>query len=247
MLTQPQDEDAPVTIATYPNPHDAHLGRIALESQGVPAFVHSDHGQYVSIGSWVQLQVALQDREFARAILEQGPFNMSEAESTASEDAPDDMRPVRLKRHFVLARWFLYAFALTLFLTFWISGPLFLVPLGLALWSKKHPRHAFGSAYFLQIVVLFLSIAISGLYGLLALIPLVAYYWAWTGAKTDPPEQLLASPFPKTRAVDIGQAWKGGDASREPAETPTWMVRGLGLFAFVVLLIWAIRQALRFG
>jgi hypothetical protein len=247
MLAQPQDEDTPVTIATYPNPHDAHLGRIALESQGIPAFVQSDHGQYASIASWVQLQVAIRDREFASEILEQGPFSMSEAESATSEDAPDDMRPVRLKRHFVLARWFLYASALTLLLTFWISGPLFLIPFGLALWSKKHPRHAFGSAYFLQILVLFLSISTSGLFGLTALIPLVAYYWAWTGAKTDPPEQLLASPFPKSPAIEIGQAWEGGDASREPTETPLWWVRGLGLFAFVVVLIWAIRQALRFG
>ena len=247
MLVQPLDKDAPVTIATYPNPHEAYLGRAALESQGISAIVNNDHGQYVSIASWVQLQVSLRDREFACEVLEQGPFRTSEAESVLAANAFDDMRPVRLKRRFILARWFLYASALTLLLAGGITGPLFLVPLGLALWSKKHPRHAFGSAYFLQILVLFFSIAFMGHSGLMALIPLVAFYWAWKGARPDPPELLLASPLPRTRMVDVGQAWKDGDSNREPTGSPSWILRDACVFALVLLIIWAIRQALKIG
>lgn len=50
----------------------------------------------------------------------------------------------------------------------WILGPLFLPPVGLAWWSRTEPRRAFGTAFSLQIVVLAVVIALSGLLGLSA-------------------------------------------------------------------------------
>jgi hypothetical protein len=247
MVVQSRDEDAPVTIATYPNPHEAYLDRAALESLGVAALVQSDHGQYSSIASWVQLQVARRDRELACEVLDRGPLLTSEAELAPASDATDDLRPARLKRRFVLARWFLFASAMGLCLASWITAPLILLPLGLALWSKKQPRYAFGTAYFIQIAFLFVSIALGGISGLMALIPLAAYYWAWIGAAPDPPDELLASPYPKTREIEIGQAWKDDGANREPAEHPLWMLQDLGVFALILLLTWASLQAIKIG
>jgi hypothetical protein len=75
------DDDTPVTIATFPNPHEAHAARIALESEGIEAFVQHDHGQYNIVGAWVQLQVAARDAARATAVLESG---------TSGDDTPAD-------------------------------------------------------------------------------------------------------------------------------------------------------------
>jgi hypothetical protein len=149
-----------------------------------------------------------------------------------------------LNRHFVVARWFLYACALGLFLSV-VGSPFFVVPLALALWSKRHPRRAFGAAFGLQIVVVWVAIAVTGLSGLMALIPLVAYYCAWTGAKPDPPENLLGNLFPASRRVPIGDSWQVSRGDDGPISYPTWFFRDLGVAALAVVVVWVLRQALR--
>ena len=75
-----------------------------------------------------------------------------------------------------MARWFLYASAVALLLTgSVVPNPLFVVPLGLALWSKSNPRFAFGTAMVIQGAVSFGLIATLGIGGLTSAIPLIAY------------------------------------------------------------------------
>src|SRR3972149_236080 len=57
----PRDDNPLVTIASFTNPYQAHLARAALASHGIEAFVQHDHGQYVTMAMWVQLQVARRD------------------------------------------------------------------------------------------------------------------------------------------------------------------------------------------
>src|SRR5262245_29303019 len=108
--------DGEVTIATFPNPYEAELAHAALESEGIPAIVRHDHGQYFSAGAWVHLQVARSASEHATRLLEQGPLSgTARADEAAASDAtqlPDDMEPLRASRRILLARWFLFGGAL---------------------------------------------------------------------------------------------------------------------------------------
>ena len=106
------DGDAPVTVASYATPPEAELARALLASEEIAAFLLHDHGQYVSGASWVQLQVARRDRELATKLLEDGPLPAHGALRVGGEDERDDMRSMRLRRRFVIARWFLYAVGL---------------------------------------------------------------------------------------------------------------------------------------
>jgi hypothetical protein len=234
-------DDAPVTIATFPNPHEAEMARAALEAQGLVAIINNDHGQYPTAGSWVHLQVARHDGSSATSLLEQGPSHASEA-----ADEADDMRPLRQRRRFILARWFLYASAVWLLL-FGVLLPLSVVAFGLALWSRRNPGAAFGVACGLQTVVVFVSIATSGALGLGSLIPLFAFYFAWASASPEPAEWLVASPLPGTFSVDIGNSWKAVEARGEPMERPTWVLRFLCLFLLGLVIVWMLSEAVRFG
>jgi hypothetical protein len=227
------DADAPVTVATFPNPYEAAMARAALESQGVKSVVGADHGQYLSAASWVQLQVARRDTDLAAMFLEDGPWHPSKN----TLDTPDDMRALRLSRRFRLARWFLYA---QVGFAAWSTLPLpiFLVPLCLALWSRSDPRRAFGLAFGVQAVVAFVSISTMGTVGLMNLIPLLALHVAWRSAEPTPPEQLVASPIPASPAIGIGEAWKAGAAGREPPERPIWAVPVLRVGIFALGALW---------
>jgi hypothetical protein len=172
-------------------------------------------------------------------LLERGP-----AQAITSADEPDDMPPLRLRRRFTLARWFLYREALFYLLT-GLLLPLVLVPLGLALWSRRNPRRAFGLAILQQIFVVFVTTAAFGLFGLNALIPLLAFHFAWVGAAPEPPKQLAASLFPSTPSILIGESWRAGGEHREPVEQSIWIFRPLGWFLFAVVAVYVIGQMLR--
>jgi hypothetical protein len=234
-------DDVPVTIATFPNPFEAELARAALDSQGIPAIVNHDHGQYVSAGSWVQVQVARGQSELAASLLESGPLHGSEGTVE-----PDDMGQLRVQRRFTLARWLLYAGAVQFLLT-GLLLPLSLVALGLAAWSLRNPRRAFGIAFALQAVVVLVAVAASGPTGLVFLIPLVAFYFAWASAAPTPEPSLAASSPPRMRSIDIGDAWRAEDVPVEPIERPIWILRDLGVFLLAALVIFALTLALRAG
>jgi hypothetical protein len=183
--------------------------------------------------------VARRDCSQAAALLERGP-----AHAIVGVEEPDDMRPLRLQRRFTLARWFLYRAALE-YLLIGLLLPLVLVPLGLALWSRHAARRAFGLAFLQQIFVMLVSIAIFGLGGLIALIPLLAFYFAWVGAVPEPPEQLAASLLPSMPSIPIDESWIAGGEHREPVEQSIWIFRPLGVVLLVVVVVWVIGQMLR--
>jgi hypothetical protein len=225
----PRDNDAPVTVASFTTPFDAELARAALESHGVHAVVGSDHGQYLTAWS------------FANQILNEGP-----PVATTASDAPDDMGSLRLRRRFVLARWFLYASSAALLFSRvpWLL-PLFVVPLGLAIWSRTQPRYAFGVALGIQTAITVGSISILGLVGLPTVIPLIALQYAWLSTSPKYVEELQASPLPNSPSIEVGEAWKAGASQREPIEHPIWWVRSLAiLIAAVIFLsffVWSLR------
>jgi hypothetical protein len=230
-------DDAPVTIATFPNPYEAELAHAALESRGIPAVVQNDHGQYLSAGAWVQLQVAASHRELARTLLERGPLDETAgAEVPDAVDALDDLAPLRVNRRILLGRWFLYAGAVTFLLSVYLL-PLSLVAFALVLWSRHDPRRAFALAYGLQSVVVLVSVAIAGLGGLTTLIPLVAFYFARAAAAPAPQPSLVASPYWYLRSVEIGEGWKAGEASLPPTALPIWFLRDAGVLLFLLVIV----------
>jgi len=233
--------DVAVTIATFPNPHEAEMARATLESQGLIGIVNNDHGQYATARSWVHLQVARYASSEAFLSLEQGPLHASEV----ADDA-DDMRPLRQRRRFIVARWFLYAGAVSLLLS-GVLMPLSVVAFALALWSRQNPRTAFGAACVLQILVVLVSLATTGPSGLISLIPLFAFYIAWAFAAPEPPERLVTSPVSSTCWVAIGDSWKTAGTSSEPTERPTWVLRVLGALLLVIVIVYALSEALRFS
>ena len=227
-----RDDDAPVTIATFPTPFEAELARVALESQGMTAVVGSDHGQYLSAAPWVRLQVSRRDRARATSILDEGPPG-----GTIATDAKDDMRPLRLRRRFVIARWFLYAGA-----AMWLVAggkllPLFVVPLGLAVWSRSQPRYAFGVALGIQTAITVGTISILGSLGLTTVIPLIAFQFAWMSASPRHVDKMQASPLPETPNMVVGEAWRTGGAEREPAEQSLWWVRTLTILVAILIFL----------
>jgi hypothetical protein len=214
-----------VAIASFSTPQEAHVARASLGSHGIEAVVDQDHTPFVGAASWVQLRVKPEDAALAKQILEEGPIDEEDGiAGTDGDEAStvvpaDDMRPSRLSRRMLLARWFLYAQAIAILFTgfsFPIAFPLALVPLGLALWSKREPRPAFTAALVLQTLATLVSVAVSGPTGLIALIPNLAVYFAWMAAGEEPPDHLLATPD-ATRSVEdeIGEAWKEAGAPRE--------------------------------
>lgn len=227
-----REDDAPVTIATFPTPFEAELARVALESQGMSAIVGSDHGQYLSAAPWVQLQVSRRDRALATSILDKGPPG-----GTSATDAKDDMCSLRLRRRFVIARWFLYAAAALWFVAGGLLLPLFVVPLGLAIWSRSQPRYAFGVALVIQTAITLGTISTLGIVGLTTVIPLVAFQFAWMSASPRYVERLQASLLPGTPSIVVGEAWKTGGAEREPAEQPFWWVRTLTILVATLIFL----------
>jgi len=223
------DDDAPVRVATFPNPYEAELARLALASQRIDSVLHHDHGQYSTAASWVQLAVARRDRELAEELLERGPLG-----AAAGEAEPDDMGPMRLERRFAISRWFLYWGTLNLVLT-GLLLPLSVIPLVLAVGSRHNPRLAFGSAFLAQVPACIVAFATSGLLGLGTLIPLLAFYFGWSAAAPEPPERLWASPLPRMPSVAIGDAWQTEPVSLEPGESPLWMLHVWGVFLLVVI------------
>ena len=79
-----------VVVDTYLNPLDAHVARGLLESEGIPAMLHSEHHvwsswPFASALGGVRLQVAEQDAAGARAVLERqknGEFARALAEES---------------------------------------------------------------------------------------------------------------------------------------------------------------------
>ena len=227
-----REDDAPVTIAAFPTPFEAELARVALESQGMTAFVVSDHGQYLSAAPWVRLQVPRRDRAFATSILDKGPPGV-----TSAKDPKDDMGSLRLRRRVVVARWFLYAAAAWWLLAGGVLLPLFVVPLGLAVWSRSQPRYAFGVALGIQTAITVGTILTLGILGLATVIPLIAFQFAWMSASPRYVERLQASPLPDTPSIAVGEAWKTGAAEREPAEQPLWWVRTLTILVAALIFL----------
>ncbi|NIM00672.1 MAG: hypothetical protein GTO30_16350 [Acidobacteria bacterium] len=236
-----REDDAPVTVATFPTPFEAELARVTLESQGMTAVVGSDHGQYLSAAPWVRLQVPRRDHALATTILNEGPLG-----GTRVADARDDMRSLRLRRRFVIARWFLYASAAAWFAVgVFVLLPLFVVPLALAIWSRSQPRYAFGVAMVLQMVIAAAAISTSGVWGLTMVIPLIAFQFAWMSASPRYVEQLQASPLPETPSVAVGEAWKDGAADREPVEQSIWWVRTVTLLVATLIFLAFFYEALK--
>jgi hypothetical protein len=215
-------------VARFSLPHEAHVARAALASHGIAAVVDHDHGPFPSAASWVYVRVAQTDVERARSVLERGPVVGSEGghgiESRSSavevEPAPDDdMRPMRLSRRILLARWFLYGQAVSgvVAVPLTLRSPrvslgFLLMAIGslvLALWSHHSPRTAFGVAVVFEVLLVAGTVAVRGPVGSLGLIAVLAVYFAWLAAGQDPPELLQARPK-TTRSVeaDIGDAWK---------------------------------------
>ena len=122
--------------------------------------------------------------------------------------------------------------------------PLSVVALGLALWSRQNPRAAFGVASGLQIVVVFVAIATSGLAGMGSLIPMFAFHFAWASATPEPPERLVASPVSSKPWVAIGDSWKTAEATSEPTEPPTWVLHVLGVCLLALAVVWVLSVAL---
>lgn len=230
----PLDEDTPVTIATFSNQHEAHLARAALESHGIEAFVQHDHSQYTTAAPWLHLQVARRDSILAATVLERGPVQTAEPPGTPAADRTDDLRALRLQRRLMLGRWILYAQAVSALPLLLILVPLFVVPAGLALWSRLDPRRAFAVALGLQTVVGLVAVATLGPVGMGLLIPLLAFYFAWEAAAPNPPESLLEGPA--TPTIDIGDAWQVPIA--EPPERPIGLARPLAVVAVLVTVLW---------
>ena len=245
------DKDALQAIAKFSTPHEAHIARASLASHGITAVVDQDHTPYISASSWVQLRVAPTDAELAREVLEQGPVQNADESTQPDSAGPsiaaapavvDDMRPSRLSRRMLLARWFLYAEAIVALLAglHYLAGPIVaIVPFGLALWSKRQPRPAFSAALGFQTLATLVSVATTGLAGLGALIPNLAVYFAWLAAGEKPPDHILAEPE-ATRSVEgeIGEAWKDEGAPPEVTSGPSirWKrILGVALVAVAVL------------
>lgn len=227
-------DDAPVTVASFPTPYEAELARAALESHGLTALVGTDHGQYVSAAPWVRLQVPRSDAAFATSILDEGPPGAT----SAMEEAEDDMRPLRLRRRFVVARWFLYSGAAMCLVTgSKLTMPLFFVLLGLAIWSRTQPRYAFGAALVIQAALTVATISTRGIVGLGMVIPLIAFQFAWMSASPKHARRLQASPLPAAPGVEIGEVWMMGGADREPVERPLWWVRSLTVLVAVLIFL----------
>jgi len=224
----PMETESFELVAKFSSAHEAHMARAALESHGIEAIVDQDHSPLISMVPWVQLRVPRSAVELTRRVLERGPLRDDDA-SVGRADAPappemesalvDDMRPLRLSRRFLLARWFLYGEAVSGFLAgfallgtpilslaSWAAGTFALV---LALWSWRRPRDAFAVGVGFQTLLTVLAIVTNGLNGLIALIPNLALYFAWAAAGDHPPEILQVTPEPTRSAdTDIGDAWK---------------------------------------
>ncbi len=233
--------DAPVTVATFPSPHEAYLALAALESHGIDGIVSQDHVQYTSAGSWVFLQVARENVELAERVLETGPVpaEPSVPESKVVAESEDDMQRLRLQRRIRLARWFLYIGVLGILGRFILPGffglgfgivvPLLYLVLAIA--SHLHPRGAFGVAFAVQSVVTVVSVALAGFVMLLQLVPLLAFYFAWKAATSSPPDELKSSMVqPGAGSVDIGDAWQ-----RPPVQETVRRIRWLPILSIAAV------------
>ena len=80
-----------VTVAAFPDPATANLARAALESEGLPVFLHGENANsLLPIAFLARVQVRPEDEARARAILnafEAAPESM--AEVTAAEIAEE--------------------------------------------------------------------------------------------------------------------------------------------------------------
>ncbi len=247
--------DAPVTVATFPSPHEAYLALAALESHGIDGIVNQDHVQYTSAGSWVFLQVARQDLELAERVLETGPVPTEESAPAAVAESVDDMGRLRLERRIRLARWFLYIGVFGILGRFILPGFFGLgfglvVPLlylGLAIASHLHPRGAFGVAFAVQSVVTIVSVALAGFVMLLQLVPLLAFYFAWRAATPSPPDELRSSMVrPGVGSVDIGDAWQQPPVQETIRRIPWARVLGIAAVGIVILAALAVIETPRF-
>jgi hypothetical protein len=227
-------EDAPVAVAWFFSPHDAEMARVALASEGIASVVLYSHCQYTTALPWVRLDVTRHDHDRAATLLERGPTHATEI-----ADESDDMCPLRRERRLAIGRWFLYRLALNCVM-FFILMPLAVVPLGLARWSKESARRAFCLAAILHLPVIVASIAASGPTGSVALIPQLAFYFAWMSAVPGTAEYVAESFLPRTPTISIGDSWKAGAEGREPPEHEIWIFRPIGVFLLLVVVVWVV-------
>ena len=243
----------PVTIARFFSPHDAHLARIALESHGVEGWVHFECCQYCSTIPWIHLQTERQDAAVAIDVLERGPVITEDRTEAAiapparegspeplATEAGDDLAPLRLERRFGIARWFLWVQAVGALPWVLVLVPVFVVPAGLALWSKTRPRPAFAVALGVQVVFLFVLMAATGPIGIGALGAVLAVYFAWIASRPDPPTYLLASPYAAIPSVPIGDAWDVPPVEPEKGTSrlPRSVAIAAGILMAAVLVVW---------
>jgi putative signal transducing protein len=117
-----------VVVDTYTNPLDAHVARGLLESEGIPAILHSEHHVW---SSWpfalalggVRLQVAERHARDARAVLERqrsGEFEQALAEESG---VPETRCPACGSADLRYTRSF--GSTLLLLATFGLSGVIF--------------------------------------------------------------------------------------------------------------------------
>lgn len=59
-----------VTVAVFPQAHQAHLARALLEDAGIPAFVAGQYGNLFPADGGVQLRVPENDAPAARGLLQ---------------------------------------------------------------------------------------------------------------------------------------------------------------------------------
>jgi hypothetical protein len=77
-----------VTIATYAKPEEAHLARLRLCREDIPAFIKDEHlvqtaWTWTILAGGVKLQVSEDDAEEARALLRKEPVVMEGPDSSA--------------------------------------------------------------------------------------------------------------------------------------------------------------------
>jgi len=88
------DEQAePVLVGTFPQPHDAHMAQMALESEGVDSFLEGEYAVSVnpllsSAMGGVRLLVAASDAELAARILQEYRQERAEAEAKRARTCP---------------------------------------------------------------------------------------------------------------------------------------------------------------
>jgi hypothetical protein len=182
-----QDPVLLVDLAQVGDEAEAARIRSRLEEAGIPFFLNQRYSPYeIGVGDLGQVRWYVDRRDLERA---RAAIRAPAPEGRDEEDV--DGRQWRAGRRYRIARWFLFAqavggglVALNLtrpFLAVW--GLLVAAAsLGIAVWSRRQPRRAFGAALGLNAVLALVTAATRGVVGLVGLIPLLAVYFAWNAA-----------------------------------------------------------------